>query len=185
MSAILRLLATGQAAPGNPYGASNPAVLMGVRNSFGICFKPGTSDEVDSLEVFYQPDQFDPILDLTVGPEEWLWFTTRTSIMRIRPPDLSSVDDRPRLGTMGAVPNPFQERVTLSFPPGSSVRHLEILDLGGRRIRAWTGLLADHVAWDGFDAAHRPVPPGIYLVRARTAAGFITRRIVRQSRQDR
>ena len=37
---ILRLLPNGRIPPNNPYGPTNPAALMGIRNVFGICFDP-------------------------------------------------------------------------------------------------------------------------------------------------
>lgn len=40
MGKILRLDLVGRPAPGNPYGAGNPAYAMGSRNSFGLCFDP-------------------------------------------------------------------------------------------------------------------------------------------------
>ena len=37
---ILRVTPMGRAAPGNPFGAGNPAYTLGMRNPFGICFDP-------------------------------------------------------------------------------------------------------------------------------------------------
>ena len=58
---VLRLTDLGDAAPGNPFGADNPAYSMGHRNSFGICADdagtlwatengPDRDDEVNHLE---------------------------------------------------------------------------------------------------------------------------------------
>ena len=63
---------------------------------------------------------------------------------------------------------------------------VEVLDVRGRRV----ALLHDgeldagthHLQWDGRDRARRLMPPGIYLVRARTADATVGRRIVRMAR---
>ena len=40
MGKILRLDLVGVPVPTNPYGSTNPAYAMGIRNSFGLCFDP-------------------------------------------------------------------------------------------------------------------------------------------------
>src|SRR5262249_11490237 len=71
---------------------------------------------------------------------------------------------------LAASPNPFAgtTRLDLALAAPGPVR-LEVLDLGGRRVRS---LESGHVlpagphewTWDGRDAAGRPVPAGVYLV---------------------
>lgn len=39
---ILRLTPMGRPAPGNPFGPLNPAIVYGIRNSYGLCFDPLT-----------------------------------------------------------------------------------------------------------------------------------------------
>jgi glucose/arabinose dehydrogenase len=61
---ILRIGPGGKPAPGNPYGASNPAVLKGVRNPFGLTFDPR-----DGTGYFTEngPDCDDEVNILTFG----------------------------------------------------------------------------------------------------------------------
>ncbi len=89
----------------------------------------------------------------------------------------------PRLGlALGAHPNPFNPRTTLSFTlsePGPV--SLAVYDLTGARV----ALLADRVfpagdhavSWDGGDATGRPLPSGVYLARAATRDAVQTRRM--------
>ena len=81
-------------------------------------------------------------------------------------------------------PNPASESAAfdLALPAAARVR-VEVLDLAGRLLLVLLdGDLAagTHVLrWDGRDRDRRRVPPGIYLVSARTASSTVGRRIVR------
>jgi hypothetical protein len=78
-------------------------------------------------------------------------------------------------------PNPARGalRVRLDLPRAAAVE-VEALDLAGRRVRTIAaGEFAAGsatLAWDLRDARGRPVPPGLYLVRARTPFGVLIRR---------
>lgn len=78
-------------------------------------------------------------------------------------------------------PNPARGalRVRLDLPREAAVE-VEALDLAGRRVRSIAaGTFAAGsatLAWDLRDARGRPVPPGLYLVRARTPFGVLIRR---------
>jgi hypothetical protein len=85
--------------------------------------------------------------------------------------------------TVRAAPNPFAGVTELRFTgaPGRVAIH----DVSGRLVREWAGLrwsssgsVAPRMAWDGRDRAGRPVPSGIYFVRAETARGSADARIV-------
>jgi subtilisin family serine protease len=74
-------------------------------------------------------------------------------------------------------PNPFRGSTRVHAPPGARV---EVFDAAGRRVRR---LAADGSVgprrWDGADDAGRPVPQGLYVVRARWAGGETRSRVVR------
>jgi len=80
--------------------------------------------------------------------------------------------------------NPFRESTGLRFALADPGRvRLDILDVRGRRVRALGGAglpAGEHVlAWDGRDAAGRPVPAGLYLYRLVTAGGTRTGKVLR------
>jgi flagellar hook assembly protein FlgD len=55
--------------------------------------------------------------------------------------------------------------------PGAAAAEIELLDLAGRRLRAFhrpaAGAGAFEVSWDGTDERGRAVPAGLYFARAR------------------
>jgi hypothetical protein len=75
---------------------------------------------------------------------------------------------------------------TLFSVPGSgwnqaipaSVRHLEILDLAGRRIRV-LAVSGDRVEWNGRDASGRRAPPGLYGFKERGKPGVLGKLLLR------
>ncbi len=79
-----------------------------------------------------------------------------------------------------AGPNPFQDRVRISWAPSGqrTGARVGIWDVAGRRVRerAATGNRWD---WDGRDESGAVVPAGIYFVRVRTADGTETLRVVK------
>jgi hypothetical protein len=99
--------------------------------------------------------------------------------MAPRPPELRSpVELSP------PSPNPSRGPVTLTLrsPDRSAVR-LEVIDVGGRSVRRAelpAGVAGVRVwLWDGRDDRGDPAPPGLYRVRAQSAAGGTSRSIVR------
>ncbi len=88
------------------------------------------------------------------------------------------------LAFLPPAPNPSAARTRLAFTlPSPAVATLGIFDLSGRRVRtlAGGGLAAGphEVAWDGRDDLGGMVASGLYFARLETAAGSLTRRIVR------
>ena len=84
----------------------------------------------------------------------------------------------------GPWPNPSAGVVTLALElPVATTVEAAVYDLAGRRVRelyrerASAGRLV--LDWNGNDAAGRPVPAGLYLVRVRTPEGAFERRIAR------
>ncbi|MBN2170220.1 MAG: hypothetical protein JW819_02735 [Candidatus Krumholzibacteriota bacterium] len=83
-----------------------------------------------------------------------------------------------------AWPNPFRDRTTLrlDLPRGGRLA-AAVYDLRGRLVRRLDGTRAadggDLLVWDGTDAAGRPVPAGLYLVRARAGGEERLARVLR------
>ena len=82
-------------------------------------------------------------------------------------------------------PNPFREltRIDAALPSGSgAATEIAVLDLTGRRLVTLSvhAVSAGSVqaTWNGRDAAGRPLPPGLYLVRAAAGRAQTTRRVV-------
>jgi glucose/arabinose dehydrogenase len=268
---IFRLGRGGLPAPGNPWGPSNPAIVMGIRNVFGMCFdplngigyftdngpdcddkvnilafganygwgpddpcggqppgtfpalatftptiaptgcclyrgnvypsrydgtmffcswnesqlyrvrfKPGHPDQVDTLDVFCTFDE--QPLDVTEGPDGFLWVATTGSIYRITyTPPTVAVDDPPAIPalSLGVAPNPSYGPVAFSTSNLPAGARLEVIDLQGRRWRSWSGPLAQRIAWDGRSDSGQAAPTGVYLVRLTTPQGMVTRRLIR------
>lgn len=75
-----------------------------------------------------------------------------------------------------AYPNPFRAQVQLAFAPRLEAgERVEITDAAGRRVRSLQVLGDSPLAWDGRNAAGRPVVAGIYFVRAARAQGTAVR----------
>ncbi len=80
-------------------------------------------------------------------------------------------------------PNPARDATTIKFElaqPGAV--GLEVYDYAGRKIRTLYEGHADagakEIAWNVADEAGRPLAPGVYVYRLRTANGTLNRRLV-------
>jgi hypothetical protein len=84
---------------------------------------------------------------------------------------------------LSALPNPTRGPVWFALSgAGASRSRVEILDAGGRRVRALPlagGAAAPRCVWDGHDELGRASPPGIYFARATSASGTASVRFVR------
>lgn len=82
--------------------------------------------------------------------------------------------------TLSASPNPARGDVTIGFAsPAAAPAEIEILDLGGRRVRRWRvgGEAARTLRWDGRGDLGDAVPPGLYFVVARSGGEVVSRRV--------
>jgi len=86
-------------------------------------------------------------------------------------------------------PNPSAGSIVLvAGAPAGALARLDVYDVSGRRVRALGPLGAfggagsgtRRIAWDGKDAAGRPLAAGVYFVRLRADDRVVTRRIVRR-----
>jgi hypothetical protein len=89
-----------------------------------------------------------------------------------------------RLALRTPAPNPSSGRVALALElPAAGAADVEVIDVAGRAQRtlhrgdAPAGVLA--LEWDGLDGRGRPVPAGLYFVRARAAGAVALARLVR------
>ena len=267
---IFRLGRGGRPAPGNPYGPTNPAALIAVRNVFGLTFDPlyGTGyftengescdDEVhllslgrdygwgsddfcgtqpagteipllrftptiaptgcvvyrgtgyakhldgnlffgafndgtirrvrfqansvttiDTSEVFHTDGL--GVLDVTVGPDGFLWYSTTSAIKRITSVYTVGVGERTPATALRAWPNPFARAIAFAWTDGTRPDAIEILDVTGRRVRSLDVRRAE-VVWDGRDDAGTAAAPGVYFTRVTRGTDVAVRRIVRLAR---
>jgi subtilisin family serine protease len=81
--------------------------------------------------------------------------------------------------SLRARPNPARGRIDLVIggSPGSAL-HVDILDMGGRRVRGLDGVTGGRVHWDGTDAGGWPVAPGLYFAVARSGSITATTKLV-------
>jgi len=147
---------------------------------YRLKFAPLTVNQVDSLEVFAQTGP--EMLDVTLGPDGQLWLSTVDAIHRIVAAGNVGVGTGPGMATLAAAPNPFHDRLWLRLGRLPDDARLEILDVQGRVIRRWFGPLPASLLWNGNAADGRPVPAGIYIVRARARALELTRTVLRITR---
>ena len=88
----------------------------------------------------------------------------------------AEVAGRPAILRLGASPNPTmgESRVRFDVPRPASVL-FSVFDAGGRRVatlgRGTYDAGAGEILWDGRDASGRPVPAGVYFVRASSSDG--------------
>jgi hypothetical protein len=116
------------------------------------------------------------------GVETWSWLDGpwdmdgdfgRTAVMQFRGSyaDASAADDTPAApGRLGAHPNPFNPRTTISFSlPRDMHVSLQVYALDGRPVRrlvdARCAAGPHSVVWDGRDAGGQAVAAGAYLLR--------------------
>ena len=71
-------------------------------------------------------------------------------------------------------PNPFTDQVEVLLPGRAKARadeplRLEVYDIRGRLIRRMEGAASAGLSWDGRDGSGRPMPAGIYLLRAESS----------------
>jgi quinoprotein glucose dehydrogenase len=165
------------------YGRFDGNLFFGSYNEGNLrrmTFVPGTPDVADTLEVF---EQFaEPVLDVTTGSDGLLWVATATTIWRIRPPVVASVDGPFPASELHVAPNPFVRGVAFDLPAGESFERVEILDLAGRQVRAWSAGTSGRLLWDGRDADGGVVSAGVYFLRLTGARGTLSRRLVKLAR---
>jgi aldose sugar dehydrogenase len=146
-----------------------------------VVLRPGTTDVVDSVEVF--TDVNDAVLDVTEGHDQGLWIASASAIWHVAGIRLTvGVGPRSSSVAWSLGPSPFTTRVALALNGAASLKRIDIVDVCGRRVRSFEAPIASSLMWDGRDQRGTAVPAGVYLVRAETAAGLAVRRIVRLAR---
>jgi len=136
-------------------------------------------DVVDSVVKWV--NLVDAVLDVTQGPDGWLWAATATSIWRIGDQTITlSVPPGQVAQNWSVGPNPFHGRVALAAVGGDALQRIEVFDISGRRVRSFEGPFHDGLPWDGTDADGRSLSTGVFLVRATTTSGSSqVRRVIR------
>ena len=102
-----------------------------------------------------------------------------------RMPDVTSVPEGSVTShPLRVVPNPFEERVSVSWSnqmssgDAGSLFDVRFYDSGGRQVRSLTSLGTSQVTWDGSDDSGRALPSGVYLCRARSGEAETSSTIV-------
>ena len=153
---------------GNGYPAHfDRNLFIGFFSSPGIWrakLKSGSLNEVDTLESFLTSTT--PVLDVTVGPDGYLWYCTSNSIARVVARGTVGVDaDVPGALALVTTPNPFRVTVSFRIPSPAVDASLAIFDIHGRLVRNWRAPLRQLVEWDGRTDRGHPAPPGVYVAR--------------------
>ncbi len=140
-------------------------------------FRAGEPDVIDTLETLaVKPGG--AVLDVTVGPDGYVYIATLSDIRILLPSATSDVGGAPRIEAFALAPNPFRRELRLALPAGAAPARVAIADVAGRRVRAWDGVRGA-LTWDGRDDAGRAVPHGVYFVRMDDGTRPVTRRVVR------
>jgi glucose/arabinose dehydrogenase len=127
-----------------------------------------SSSVADTVETWATlPDPEAHVIDVTQGTDGRIWFATFDQIWRVlEPPNTPvSVDGAPLRTELKVAPNPSSGSVRFELPEVGPIDGLEIVDVAGRRVRAWSGPLTGTLMWDGRDEHGRATTPGVYWVR--------------------
>ena len=85
----------------------------------------------------------------------------------------------PRKLELLAYPTPFRSEVTFRLAgTGRAPTVISIFDARGRLVRRLRAAGAPVLRWDGTDEAARPLPSGVYLVRAQAGERVVSRKVV-------
>jgi len=144
-----------------------------------------SSSVVDTIETWVTlPTPEAHVIDVTQGPDGRVWFSTFDQIWRVLEPANTpvAVDGAPPRTELTVAPNPSYGRVTFGLPEAGALDALEIVDVGGRRVRTWSAPLGGTLTWDGLNDGGRAAGPGVYWVRALRSGRPICRRLVRIAR---
>jgi glucose/arabinose dehydrogenase len=145
-----------------------------------VILQPGHPDSANSVNLLFNFGV--NLLDVTEGPDQFLWVSNASQIWRIGPPPVGVDDHGPIAASWMPGPSPFTNRVALAARGGVELRRIDVLDVSGRRVRSFPGPISASLIWNGDDQYGRAVPAGVYLVRGETAAGMVMRRVVRLAR---
>jgi glucose/arabinose dehydrogenase len=144
---------------------------------YRVVLAPSQPDVAQSVQVFTTLPE--GALDITEGPDQCLWIATLSTIWRLGADAVLGAEDRLPNALWMPGPSPFTDRVALAARGSVLLRSLAVFDAAGRRVRSFAGPFPVSPVWDGRDESGREVPAGIYLLRAETATGPATRRVVR------
>jgi hypothetical protein len=77
-------------------------------------------------------------------------------------------------------PNPFVTGLTIKNEnKQDKLNDISIYNVKGQLIRNWKGIKSAELSWDGTDASHQAVAPGIYLVKAQQGNAVHTQKVIK------
>jgi hypothetical protein len=89
-------------------------------------------------------------------------------------PGVEEPGNRPRVQALRVFPNPARGRV--GFAPLSPARDIAIYNLAGKLVCTLSG--SGSLVWDGTDSRGVAAAPGLYVIRARTATGTESAKLI-------
>lgn len=146
-------------------------------------WRPSFADTLEQIYASRKPEPCSGYLEKCVfhslsaasmvnGRDISVFLSTPTGLLRTTEAISVGVDDRLRLGaaTFRIAPNPASGRATIALPTGTI--QADVFDLTGRRV-ASLEVQSETSEWDS-----TPHAPGLYLVRAVTPTGVVSRAVI-------
>lgn len=168
----------------NTTGATYPLLLLGTSPSTGSFQTWGPYDN----HVVVSPDgivRFNAVQQGYLHGNRYQKIRMRALIDSLLASTVGVGDEPPLPAFLRATPNPSSGVVTIELRRASAgvPARVTVHDLSGREIALLEGSgstgAPDRFKWDGRDRRGRPVPAGVYLVRARTGEHTLICRVAR------
>jgi peroxiredoxin len=179
-----------------------PGALAGFQSSTGITFplllNAGTATGGDLATAYFDRDNYVIIdqngIERFSARQQGYPFGAALDVTRMRNLVDSLLTHPTGVGDPGgpapatplvATPNPFRDhtRIDATLPVAATGGlEISVLDLSGRRVASLSARAADSgrvsATWDGRASDGRPMPSGVYLVRAHAGGMVVTSRVV-------
>jgi hypothetical protein len=151
-------------------------LLVGTRHCYGVYGRMRTGSEGPDF-----PAGIGPFYTRKTDTDAWSELPGQTLCFRLIGEPTGSAADVPRempasIGLrLRVMPNPVRGTALVHWSGAVGAVRLEVLDIRGRRIGAGNGLAvgAGDWSWRAARADGRPLPAGVYFVRATDGAGHV------------
>jgi hypothetical protein len=86
----------------------------------------------------------------------------------------------PLVSSFTAYPNPFVTGLKIKIDnKQDKLNDFSIYNVKGQLIRNWKGIKSAELSWDGTDASHQAVAPGIYLIKTQQGNTIHTKKVIK------